>query len=98
MAICSIETGPLGSLAGGHGAVRVVGGGVCHGVRVEVLEGGEVGLGEGGDEGLEEGAEVAVGVGVAGDERCAFVGVEARQDGDAEVFALSPGGDGDVGD
>lgn len=78
MAVSGVETGPLSSHAGGHGAVRVVAAvGVCHGVRVKVLEGGEVGVGEGGDEGFKEGAEVVVCIGLPGDEHGAFIGVEA---------------------
>lgn len=96
VAVGGVETGPLRSLAGGHGAVRAVG--VRDRVWVETLEGGEVIVAEGGDEGLEEGAEVVVGVGAAGDEHGAFVGVEACEDGDAQVFALAPGSNGEVGD
>lgn len=96
VAVGGIETGELSSLAGGDRFIWAFVG-VGNGVRVEVFEGGEVVLAEGGDEGLEEGAEVVVCLGVVGDERGAFVGVEARKNGDAEVPALAPGGDGEVG-
>lgn len=89
VAVGSVKTSPLGSLAVGHGAIWAFVG-LGDGVRVEVLKSGEVVVAEGGDEGLEEGAEVVVCLGVAWDEHGAFVGVEARQDRDAEVFALAP--------
>ena len=97
MRIRRIQPGPLPSEPLGHLHIRTRSW-VCDGIGVQPIQFRQIGFGERGNEGLEKVAKIGRGIGVLRNEVCAFVGVVARYDGDAEVGGGEPGGDGEVGD